>query len=161
MKRMEVWGGILGFLALESAVVHFAFSQDTTMETKVSHIHPVFALPVGIGEESLFRGYLQPALSEIFTPWGGIALSSVAFTAAHISNATMFEEKDQWRYYAYALPLIATFSVYSGWLTYKNNSLQESVAVHAWYDFVLFLGSALAQSSLEEKELRFSTCTSF
>jgi hypothetical protein len=37
--------------------------------------------------------------------------------------------------------------VYDGWLTYKNHSLKESVAMHVLYDFILLGIGALASQS--------------
>ena len=105
---------------------------------------PFFALPVGISEEALFRGYLQSQLLEKLNPFGGILISSLAFGASHISNATLMQKEDRWRYYSFSIPLITALGAYLGWLTHKNHSLQESVAVHTLYDLVLFTGSALA-----------------
>ena len=101
------------------------------------------ALPVGIGEEAFFRGYLQPVFSEWLTPWGGITASSAIFGAAHILNAQTMAPEHRWRYYSFILPFITSFGVYFGWLTHKNNSLQESVALHTWYDFIIFTVSSL------------------
>jgi len=101
-------------------------------------------LPVGLGEESFFRGFLQSALSETFNPLTGIILSSLLFGAAHIPNAQGLEKAERWRYYTFSLPLITGIGAYCGWLTNKNHSLQESVALHTWYDFIIFSISALA-----------------
>jgi membrane protease YdiL (CAAX protease family) len=147
LKKPEVWGGFLGALAIAITTSYFTYSQDAHIQPQLSSrtaALPLIALPVGIGEESFFRGYLQSQLSEWLTPWGGIVVSSLAFGASHIPNAQMLAPEDQWRYYAFTLPVITAFGGYFGWLTHKNNSLKESVAVHTWYDFVLFAAAALA-----------------
>lgn len=150
IKKPEVWGGVLGALALASVVGRIAFPKEARIKTPASSrgsLHPALALPVGVGEEAFFRGYLQPALSEPLTPWGGIALSSLAFAAVHIPNAQALEPEHRWRYYASILPLIAAIGTYCGYLTYKNTSLQESVAVHTWYDLIIFTSAALASEA--------------
>ncbi len=150
LKKPEVWGGVLGALALASYVTRIAYPKEARIKTPLSsggRLMPVLALPVGIGEESFFRGYLQPALSESFTPWGGIVLSSLAFAAVHIPNAQALEPEHQWRYYTFSLPLIGALGTYLGWLTYKTTSLQESVAVHTWYDLIIFTAAALASEA--------------
>ncbi|MES2273987.1 MAG: CPBP family intramembrane glutamic endopeptidase [Chlamydiota bacterium] len=147
LKKPEVWGGFLGALAIATGTAYLAYPKDAHIRHNLSFkndLFPLVALPVGIGEESFFRGFLQSQLSETFTPWGGIALSSLAFGAMHIPNAIALEPQHRWRYYTFSLPLITTFGAYFGWLTYKNHSLQESTALHTWYDFVLFAASALA-----------------
>lgn len=115
--------------------------------TKGENYYPPVAFPIGIGEEALFRGYLQSQLSETFNPVAGIIFSSIAFGAAHIPNAQGMEPDEQRRYYTYGIPLITAFGAYFGWLTYKNRSLQESVALHSWYDFTLFALKAFTQQS--------------
>lgn len=149
MKKPEVWGGILGSLTVASVTSYFAFRNATKIEMKSGGNFrlPIIAWPVGIGEESLFRGFLQTSLSESLNPTSGLILSSLAFGAAHISNAERLEPQNRWRYYAFSLPLITGIGAYCGWLTQKNNSLRESVALHTWYDFVLFTLGAIAESA--------------
>jgi len=90
---------------------------------------------------------MQTVLTEKLPPWSAITLSSLAFGAAHIPNAMQFNPSQRWRYYAFSLPIITSFGAYMGWLTYKNRSLKESVALHAWYDFVLMSAGALASKA--------------
>jgi membrane protease YdiL (CAAX protease family) len=145
LKKPEVWGGILGALALGVTTSYFAFPQDMEMEDGGSMgLSPVVAFPVGIGEEAFFRGFLQPMFSETLTPWGGIAASSITFGALHFTNGLMLPKEERWRYYSFSLPLITTLGAYLGWVSYKNCSLKESVAIHSWYDFALFTASAFA-----------------
>jgi membrane protease YdiL (CAAX protease family) len=149
LKKPEVWGGFLGALALAIGTSYWIYPEEAhiRLSTERSIPTPLIALPVGIGEEALFRGYLQSLLSESFNPWVGITLSSLAFGAAHIPNAQMLEKEHRWRYYSFSLPLITTLGAYFGWMTYKNRSLQESVALHTWYDFTLFAASAFARQA--------------
>lgn len=145
MEKPEVWGGILGYLLAGSTISYFAFKGDKHSKCDVPKCdvkdrvaNPLIAFPVGVGEEVLFRGYLQSSLSEIFTAPGGIALTSVLFALAHIPKTLEWSKKERSHYCTYIVPYLATFGAYEGWLTYKNKSLQESVAIHAWYDFILF-----------------------
>jgi len=150
LKKPEVWGALLGSLVLAGTVSYFVFHDISEVECNFSEesLFPLTAFSVGMSEESLFRGYLQPMLSEYFSPWGGIAISSLLFGAAHIPNAILLPEEIRWRYYSFSLPLITSMGVYLGWLTYKNNSLKESIALHSWYDFVIFAAGSLATSSV-------------
>ncbi len=163
VKKPEVWGGFLGALAVGAGMQYFLASQG--MECSLSSIldapFPPLAFLVGISEESLFRGFLQPALSEFLTPWGGIISSSFAFGAMHIPNAKDMHPIDRKNYYRYSLPFITAFSFYFGWMSYKNCSLKECVALHAWYDFSLFLGSYLVSKSLVLGEPSFSISVPF
>lgn len=149
LKKPEVWGGVLGSLGLATAVVYFGYMRGAKLEMNSAAATPMpfIALPVGVGEEALFRGYLQSALCETLNPLAGIILSSLAFGAAHIPNAQSFSSANKRRYYTFSLPLITGIGAYCGWLTHKNRSLKESVAMHTWYDFVLFSLSALAEQS--------------
>ena len=157
LKKTEVWGGILGYIGLSLVVEYFAFPQCIKGEiNEQKSVSPVVALPVGIGEEAGFRGWMQSALSESLNPWGGILASSLIFAAAHTGNASALPSGDQWRYYAAGLPLIGAFGVYAGWLTHKFHSLQESTAAHTWIDFTLFLAEALSRSSIQGKNYRFN-----
>lgn len=153
MRKPEVWGGLLGALSLGFALQYFVFSDgfETECNARLSSsdetLFPLIALPVAIGEEAFFRGYLQSLFSEWLSPWGGIALSSLWFGVMHIPNALELDPAERTRYYTYSIPFITAFGGYFGWLTYKNRSLKESTALHTWYDFTLFLLSYSVASS--------------
>ncbi len=90
MKKKEVWVALLVDLSLVIGIQYFTAPRSSELHIGRSHAgtaFPLVAFPVGIGEESFFRGFLQSYLSESITPWGGIAVSSLAFGAAHIPNA--------------------------------------------------------------------------
>ncbi|MBM3200908.1 MAG: CPBP family intramembrane metalloprotease [Chlamydiae bacterium] len=162
MRKPEVWGGVLGGLAIAATsqilaheylshakIGSFACNQageEQIEEGKIAHLHPIVALPIGVGEEAFFRGYLQSALTEEFGPVGGIVGSALLFGAAHIQNAQAFPKEERFIYYSFGLPVITGLGAYFSWLTHKNHSLQESVAVHTWYDFTLFALGALSAS---------------
>lgn len=148
LRKPEVWGGFLGALAVAVGINYFYQIKHSPSASIIpKDISPLQAFPVGIGEEALFRGYLQSRLSETFTPWGGIAISALAFGAMHIPNAQLLAHEERKDYYRYSIPVITAAGVYFGWMTYKNTSLKESVAMHSWYDFVLFLSASLANSA--------------
>lgn len=155
IKKTEVWGGLLGSFAIAVTATYFAFSDQSFTASSIPLkriFSPLAALPVGIGEESFCRGFLQSIFSEALTPWGGIFLSSLIFGALHIPNAWDMEPQDRRPYYTVVVPLLTLSGVYDGWLTYKNCSLRESVALHTLYDFTLFSLSALfGQSTLKER----------
>jgi len=148
LKKPEVWGALLGSLYLGGTIAYYAFPKDAIIgcdASKVSNLaSPIRAFPVGIGEEAFFRGYLQSFLAERTSPEGGMVLSSILFGLAHAKNAGALKPEHQWRYYAFSIPYISAMGGYFSWLTYKNGSLQESVALHSWYDFTLFSLGALA-----------------
>lgn len=149
MKKPEVWGGLLGALALAvgAGYCHHKFVGEARVPPFASSLSPspVVALPIGIGEEAFFHGYLQTQFSELYSPRTGIAASGLIFGAAHIPNAKFLPKEERWGYYAFSLPLITALGFYNGWLMDKNHSLQEAVAIHTWYDFALFSLAAFAE----------------
>lgn len=164
LKKPEVWGGFLGALGLAVSTTYLIHPKEARIHSNLSskmQMSPLIALPVGIGEESLFRGYLQSQLSEVFTPWGGIVLSSLAFGAMHIPNALLLEPEDRRGYYTVSIPFITMFGSYLGWLTYKNHSLKESVALHTWYDFLLFAAGSLANRAAVTGRTEFAVAIPF
>ncbi len=151
LKKPEVWGGFLGFLATGIGITYLQSKLHIKPHLKISaaDAYPLSAFSIGIREETLFRGYLQSTLSESLTPIGGIILSSLAFGAVHIPNAKNYSLKDRMNYYKISLPFITSFGLYAGWMTYKNQSLKQSVALHSWYDFTLFaIRRALTRSAM-------------
>lgn len=159
IKKPEVWGGVLGALVVASGLVYFTAAKNSKSSISLaSELSPLGAFAVGIGEETFFRGFLQTTFSEAFTPWVGIVLSSALFGAAHISNTVFMDSESRKFYYKTMIPFISAFGGYFGWLTYKNKSLKESVAVHSWYDFILFsvAYSATQSASVGKPRVGFS-----
>lgn len=140
IKKPEVWGGIVATLGLAVGAIYMARNAEPASVERFDM--PYLSLPMSIGEEAFFRGFLQSALAEPCTPWGGIALSSLAFGAAHIRNAFDLPREDRAGYFAFGIPLITGLGVYYGWMTYKNHSLKESVAAHTWYNFIVMMTTA-------------------
>jgi hypothetical protein len=93
--------------------------------------------PVAAGEESLFRGTVQAGLSETSLGlWGGWAVGSAIFGAAHILNFA--GDPNGGRTAALAVPYITLTGSYLGFLyIHTNFSLLAGTAVHFWYDFLL------------------------
>ena len=93
---------------------------------------------IGIGEESFFRGYLQPEFTELFrNEWAGIVTQAAIFGLAHFPGSNL-PRKSKW------IPVIFTglFGIYDGWVAKRNHyDLQENVAAHMWWDTIIFLGS--------------------
>jgi membrane protease YdiL (CAAX protease family) len=94
-------------------------------------------LPVGVGEEALFRGVIQAGLME--TPlglWGGWAVGSAIFGAVHTFNFIGAENGTQTA--ALAVPYLMVTGSYLGYVYIRTNfSLAASTAIHFWYDFAL------------------------
>ncbi len=91
--------------------------------------------PVGMGEEALFRGVLQPGLSETFDPYAGWIMASLLFGAVHIGN---FAGKANASEGYTAVPFITAVGGYLGYVSMASgNQLSTSVALHTWYDFLI------------------------
>lgn len=140
IKKPEVWGGVLGSFLVAVSLVSLKDRYQSLADHGQSMggaFYPFVAFPTAISEEALFRGFLQSQLSEWLTPVGGIFTSSLLFGAAHILNGLSMNGGRQKAYFRVSIPFITCMGAYQGWLTYKNSSLQESVALHTWYDFIL------------------------
>jgi membrane protease YdiL (CAAX protease family) len=80
------------------------------------------ALVAGLGEEALFRGVVQPALSDWFGKAAGLFLASLVFGALHAVTAT------------YAL-LATLLGVYLGGVWLLTGNLLVVIVAHGLYDF--------------------------
>jgi membrane protease YdiL (CAAX protease family) len=147
LKKPEVWAALAGSVGLAMILERFALGigkKAIKARSLYGVLSPFKAFPIGISEECLFRGFLQPQLTEWFSPWGGIITSSLLFGLAHIPNAFQYADvNDRNDYYRVAVPFITLSGIYDGWLAMKNCSLKETVALHVWYDFILFAIDAI------------------
>jgi membrane protease YdiL (CAAX protease family) len=92
--------------------------------------------PVGVGEESLFRGVIQTEMDERLGPYGGIAVASAIFGGAHALNYV--GPGGDPKQAIVAVPFIATIGATLGYAYMKTGyQLKTSVAMHFWYDFLL------------------------
>lgn len=159
LRKPQVWGGILGALAIAKGVMWLS-GPLAPAQASINPTNSLLSLPVSLGEETFFRGFLQSELSEHLTPWGGIAASSALFAAAHIPNSFAIDPSMRWKYYTLNLPLLAGLGAYFGYLTKESGSLKDSVAVHTWYDFALMASDALFYSA-STGNVGFATSFSF
>jgi membrane protease YdiL (CAAX protease family) len=90
----------------------------------------LIALVAGIGEELLFRGLVQHALSEWIGPpqgvWLGLAVASVIFGICH------------WLTRTYAV-LAGLIGIYLGLLLVVTGSILAPMVAHGVYDFVALI----------------------
>lgn len=94
----------------------------------------LISVVAGVGEELLFRGVIQTALSEWFGPWGGLLAASVLFGLGHMVTPT------------YAV-LAGLIGLYLGALSMVFGNLLQVVVVHSLYDFVALLYLVRRQKS--------------
>jgi membrane protease YdiL (CAAX protease family) len=85
------------------------------------------SVAAGVGEEMLFRGWLQAGLADLLGPPLGLAVAlgvaSLLFGVCH------------WLTTAYAL-LAALVGLYLGWLFVLTGNLLTPIVAHAAYDFL-------------------------
>ena len=155
LRQPDVGLGILGLTTL--AIVYGALiGGDDVVPTTRSPTPSDYVLAggvgsalfthVAVGEEVLFRGFLQSGLARNRGPWIGWAWSSAVFGAAHIPNALALPESQQRDYLVYSVPFITVVGSYLG-LSYHWNdyALSAPVAVHFWYDLLVSLAGLAAQ----------------
>lgn len=163
LRKPEVWGGFLGAMTLAGIVgyLHMQDAQNCCANASTRTAKVISSFPVGIGEEAYFRGFMQPALMGYMSPTAAIWTTSVAFGLAHVGNTYGMNKEQARRYMTYTIPFLTAYGAYFGWVSHKNNSLKECVALHVWYDFTLFLAGALATGSITEAEPTFSLSIPF
>lgn len=100
----------------------------------------------GLGEEIVFRGVLQEAVTRWVNVWVGVLVASVSFGLLHSITV------------AYAV-LAALMGAYLGWVwLHTDHNLLVVVITHAVYDFVVLLwllrgpGAAEALEALQKRE---------
>jgi membrane protease YdiL (CAAX protease family) len=85
------------------------------------------AIAAGVGEEALFRGFMQGGLVKFAPGVGGIvlaiAISSILFGLAHAMSPAYFA-------------MATLMSVYLGLVFYGTGNLLAPIVTHALYDFV-------------------------
>ncbi len=81
------------------------------------------SLAAGLGEESLFRVFLQGWLAQAFHPWIGIVIGAIAFGAAHATSKLYF-----------GLSFIVGVAL--GIAYFVTESIILVVSWHAIYDFI-------------------------
>ena len=160
IKKPEVWGGLIGMFGTAVLITSFySESLSSPMSLSLSsardYAMPLAAFPVGIGEEALFRGFIQSQAAEYMPVPGAIALTSTLFGAAHMPKAAYMNSQDRRYFYSVVIPFLSASGAYMGWLTHKNHSLKESVALHAWYDFILFALAVGAGQSVGIEDAQF------
>jgi membrane protease YdiL (CAAX protease family) len=119
-------------------------------------------VPVGVGEEALFRGVLQSSLVNRMGPINGWIAASLLFGSVHIFNFVevdpITERISGFNEAGYfAVPYITLVGAGFGYAYMKeNDKLSASVAAHFWYDFLLSVPAIFALANAEPATIRFS-----
>jgi membrane protease YdiL (CAAX protease family) len=86
----------------------------------------LLSLLAGFGEEVLFRGLIQGALTAWWGPGPALAAASLLFGLCHAVNG------------AYAV-LATVMGGYLGWLFLASENLLVVIVAHALYDFIALI----------------------
>jgi membrane protease YdiL (CAAX protease family) len=81
------------------------------------------SISAGVGEELLFRGFLQAAIADWTNPWIALAIASLLFGLAHFITPM------------YAV-LATLLGAYLGGLWLACDNLLAPIVTHALYDFL-------------------------
>jgi membrane protease YdiL (CAAX protease family) len=98
-------------------LVQQLFSQATMLDLAL------FATSAGLGEELLFRGFLQGSIARWTDPWTALAIASAVFGLVHLITPT------------YGV-LAGLLGAYLGGLWLATDNLLAPIVAHALYDFV-------------------------
>jgi membrane protease YdiL (CAAX protease family) len=156
--RLRRAPGALPWLALAAAATALAtaglvvltarvlpFPKDNPLEAYLRLPDAALAvLVVGVGvapllEELFFRGWLQRTLERRLPAWLAIALAAVIFSLAHAE--------------AFGFGLRALLGVASGYAAWRTRSIWPSVALHAAYNGMVLLGSAVLGGVVDEARI--------
>jgi membrane protease YdiL (CAAX protease family) len=86
----------------------------------------VVSVMAGIGEELLFRGFVQAGLSDWLNPWAGLAGASLLFGLLHPITPTY-------------VVLATSMGAYLGYVWTATGNLLVVIIAHALYDFLALL----------------------
>jgi membrane protease YdiL (CAAX protease family) len=133
-------------------VLGHRFSRWTGFAAGEGYYAGLFA-SVGVGEEALFRGFIQTELEERLGTWGGLALASAIFGTIHLTNYGTDPKAA-----LVAIPVIATLGSSLG-LAYihTGHRLETSVAMHFWYDFLLSTAAFAADPTHQPFVVQYGT----
>jgi membrane protease YdiL (CAAX protease family) len=95
------------------------------------------SIAAGIGEELLFRGFVQGTLSVLMPVPLALVLASLLFGLAHAITRTY-------------VVLATVFGIYLGWLWTASGNLLVPIVAHALYDFVALTALVRAERRKQE-----------
>ncbi len=109
-------------------------SLQKTMDEKVLQLFrdaswdqlALVALAAGLGEEMLFRGVLQVALTDWSGPWWAVSVTAIIFGLCHYISHV---------YFIFA----ALIGLYLGLLFIATGNLLTPITTHALYDFLALI----------------------
>ena len=98
---------------------------------------------VGMGEEGLFRGFLFPAFSDLFSSkWAGAITSSAIFSLVHVTGGRA-------NLAGSALGQRFVLGMLFSWQADRNKyDLRKNIFAHAWYDIFVDKGGRITGGGL-------------
>jgi membrane protease YdiL (CAAX protease family) len=131
-----LWGVIAAAVtyALLAAASRYSTVMQRHIQPLLARVRPLFArlawwqllaiaLLAGLGEELLFRVFLQPAIASFTSPWLAIAIASLVFAALHFLS---------WLYFLLTLVVGALL----GAAYYVTQSVVLVILWHGIYDVI-------------------------
>jgi hypothetical protein len=116
---------------------------------------------LAVGLSSLIPGLGHVYLGDMKTASALVGSVGASLGLGFGLSSSSYSKEFKRAYFTTIVPFITLAGIYDGWVTYKNRSLKESVAIHAWYDFVLFTIGSLASQSLVNRCSQFSMAIPF
>ncbi len=132
-----IFGAIFEYLGAETTSHSVETLIHSTPEIMLLLI-PISLLLVGPLEELLYRNIIQKYLYSSFSPAGSILISSIIFSAVHISaysGDALFQNPLP---VLNALFVIFILSVIIGFVYYRTKNLVTAALLHGIYDSIIF-----------------------
>ena len=132
-----VWpvGPLAGIKRFTQEVIQPLFASCTVLDLAV------ISICAGVGEELLFRGVVQAALSRWLGLPAGLAVASVLFGLLHPFSL------------AYVV-LASAMGVYLGWVWLASGNLLIASTAHAVYDFLVLFFLTTRPPGREERKMK-------
>jgi membrane protease YdiL (CAAX protease family) len=141
------WGPLQAIKRFSERIIRPLFRPCTVLDLAV------ISLVAGIGEEMLFRGFLQTFFCQHMETWLGVVLASLAFGLMHPFSAIY-------------VVLATGVGIYLGWLFLLTENLLVVILIHGLYDFVALvfitrwpLGQEKIDNNIPKPEISFEDPT--
>ncbi len=132
-----IFGAIFEYFGAETtshSVENLIYSNPKIMLLLI----PISLFLVGPLEELLYRNIIQKSLYNSFSPVGSILISSIIFSAVHISAYSGGELLQNPLPVLNALFVIFILSVIIGFVYYQTKNLVTAALLHGIYDSIIF-----------------------
>ena len=136
LKDPWVWAPLLGVATLSGLVVVHSAYNTGEVDPWISAMGLGVSFNAGVGEEAMFRGYLQPFFRDQYGDGEIVGLSYANLISSAIFGAVHFNETNTfpWTQVLGGLHLGA-LTERDGW------RIGRSIFMHTWWDAILFAGA--------------------